>query len=191
MRECLCIELRTCTLSSFSHFTSFTPFFSLLSPHTTDKSKEDYSVWSLYLVFLAVTLPDLAFKPDSTFLPSFEGRLFTPSIPSLFLSLPSSSSFFHLSPPSLLFSPPSLLCSPPSLLSSPLLSSPLLSSPLLSSPLLSSPLLSSPLPLPLPSSRGRRELKMGGKRGKGGDEGINHCLLVQNVSSTVYLKKIT
>jgi len=39
-----------------------------------DKSKEDYQIWSLYLVFLAVTLPDLAFKPDSTFLPSFEGH---------------------------------------------------------------------------------------------------------------------
>ena len=40
----------------------------------SDKSKEDYTVWSLYLVFLGVTLPDLAFKPDSTFLPSFEGE---------------------------------------------------------------------------------------------------------------------
>ena len=154
----------------------FFPFYLLqssllsLTPHTTDKSKEDYGVWSLYLVFLAVTLPDLAFKPDSTFLPSFEGRLFTPSTPPLFLSLPlpSSFSFFHLSPPSLLFSSPllssPLLSSP--LLSSPLLSSPLLSSPLLSSPLLSSPLLSSPLlssPL-LPSSRGRGEWKTVGKR---------------------------
>ncbi len=42
--------------------------------HThTDKSKEDYQIWSLYLVFVGVTLPDLAFKPDSAFLPSFEG----------------------------------------------------------------------------------------------------------------------
>lgn len=40
----------------------------------SDKSKEDYTVWSLYLVFLGVTLPDLAFKPDSTFLPFFEGH---------------------------------------------------------------------------------------------------------------------
>ena len=85
-----------------SHFTSsFTPSLS----HTPDKSKEDYNVWSLYLVFLAVTLPDLAFKPDSTFLPSFEGKLFIPSTPSLiFLFL------FHPSFPSLLFSlsiPPS------------------------------------------------------------------------------------
>ena len=28
----------------------------------------------MYLVFVAVTLPELAFKPDSTFLPSFEGH---------------------------------------------------------------------------------------------------------------------
>lgn len=77
-----------------SHFTStFTPSLS----HTPDKSKEDYNVWSLYLVFLAVTLPDLAFKPDSTFLPSFEGRLFIPSTPSHFsLSLPSSSCSFSI-----------------------------------------------------------------------------------------------
>lgn len=40
----------------------------------SDKSKEDYTIWSLYLVFLGVTLPDLAFKPDSTFLPFFEGH---------------------------------------------------------------------------------------------------------------------
>lgn len=42
--------------------------------YISDKSKEDYTIWSLYLVFLGVTLPDLAFKPDSTFLPFFEGH---------------------------------------------------------------------------------------------------------------------
>ena len=31
-------------------------------------------IWSLYMVFLGVTLPDLAFKPDSTYLPFFEGH---------------------------------------------------------------------------------------------------------------------
>lgn len=85
-----------------SHFTSsFTPSLSHSLtpslPHTPDKSKEDYNVWSLYLVFLAVTLPDLAFKPDSTFLPTFEGRLFIPSTPShISLSLPSSSCSFSI-----------------------------------------------------------------------------------------------
>ncbi|XP_064384719.1 nck-associated protein 1 homolog [Halichondria panicea] len=39
-----------------------------------DKSKEDHMIWSLYMVFLGVTLPDLAFKPDSTYLPFFEGH---------------------------------------------------------------------------------------------------------------------
>lgn len=92
----------------------FFPFYLLqssllsLTPHTTDKSKEDYGVWSLYLVFLAVTLPDLAFKPDSTFLPSFEGWLFTPSTPCLFNS---SSLPFSIS---LLLPFSSLLSSPPS-----------------------------------------------------------------------------
>ena len=44
------------------------------TPVHPDKSKEDYTVWSLYMVFLGVTLPDLAFKPDSTYLPFFEGH---------------------------------------------------------------------------------------------------------------------
>ena len=67
-------------------------------------------MWSLYLVFLAVTLPDLAFKPDSTFLPSFEGRLFTPSTPPVFsISLPSSPSLSpHLLVPFPAFSFPFL-----------------------------------------------------------------------------------
>jgi hypothetical protein len=46
----------------------------LIPLYISDKSKEDYTTWSLYLVFLGVTLPDLAFKPDSTFLPFFEGH---------------------------------------------------------------------------------------------------------------------
>ncbi len=44
----------------------------LLSP---DKSREDYTIWSLYLVFVGVTLPrELAFKTDTTYLPFFEGH---------------------------------------------------------------------------------------------------------------------
>lgn len=40
-----------------------------------DKSREDYTIWSLYLVFVGVTLPrELAFKADTTFLPFFEGH---------------------------------------------------------------------------------------------------------------------
>ena len=49
-------------------------YLATLAQHFSDKSKEDYTIWSLYLVFLGVTLPDLAFKPDSTFLPFFEGH---------------------------------------------------------------------------------------------------------------------
>ena len=41
----------------------------------TDKSREDYTIWSLYLVFVGVTLPrELAFKADTTYLPFFEGH---------------------------------------------------------------------------------------------------------------------
>ena len=38
------------------------------------QGRDDYSIWSLFLIFVGVTLPELAFKPDSTFLPSFEGH---------------------------------------------------------------------------------------------------------------------
>ncbi len=42
---------------------------------SSDKTREDYTIWSLYLVFVGVTLPrELAFKLDSTFLPFFEGH---------------------------------------------------------------------------------------------------------------------
>jgi len=38
-----------------------------------DNSKEDYTIWSLFLVYLGVALPDLAYR-DTNFLPSLEGK---------------------------------------------------------------------------------------------------------------------
>jgi NCK-associated protein 1 len=39
-----------------------------------DQGRDDYSLWSLFLVYVGVILPELAFRPDSVFLPSFEGH---------------------------------------------------------------------------------------------------------------------
>ena len=38
------------------------------------QSRDDYNLWSLFLVYVGVILPELAFRPDSVFLPSFEGH---------------------------------------------------------------------------------------------------------------------
>ena len=38
------------------------------------QGRDDYSLWSLFLVYVGVILPELAFRPDSVFLPSFEGH---------------------------------------------------------------------------------------------------------------------
>lgn len=38
------------------------------------EGRDDYNIWSLFLIFVGVTLPELAFRQDSTFLPSFEGH---------------------------------------------------------------------------------------------------------------------
>ena len=46
----------------------------LLAISLCTQGRDDYSIWSLFLIFVGVTLPELAFKPDSTFLPSFEGH---------------------------------------------------------------------------------------------------------------------
>ena len=44
------------------------------APSHTDKSKEDYTLWSVYLVFIGVALPNFASNADSTYLPFFEGH---------------------------------------------------------------------------------------------------------------------
>ena len=76
------VKLQRHKVAWFLNWVSIPDWFHLFNHHgiyiqhiaISDKSKEDYTIWSLYLVFLGVTLPDLAFKPDSTFLPFFEGH---------------------------------------------------------------------------------------------------------------------
>jgi len=39
----------------------------------TDNSQEDYTTWSLFLIYVGAALPDFAYK-DTNFLPSLEGN---------------------------------------------------------------------------------------------------------------------
>ena len=38
----------------------------------TDNSQDDYTIWSLFLVYISAALPDFAYR-DTNFLPSLEG----------------------------------------------------------------------------------------------------------------------
>ena len=40
----------------------------------TDNSQDDYTIWSLFLVYVGAALPDFAYR-DTNFLPSLEGTV--------------------------------------------------------------------------------------------------------------------